>query len=631
MLLTQKIKSSQGVFFLQRSLLSLSERPSLLVPLFVGLLLTIMIRVWLTIYTHGVIAGDEAMVGIQAEHILRGEHPFYYYGQPYMGSFEAYLMAGLFLLFGPSVWAFRAEPILVSLVLVFLTWSFARAVADTAHLSRQANICFVTIATLIAAFPPLYDMVEEMRAQGGYIEAFTLMLWFLLCAWSLTSRWQHAKTRERFLGWAGLGFLIGFGLWINPLVAYGLVTILLWFGLFLIAGILKPESQDRAQRRSTWMKEVALVLSALPAALVGFSPALYWGSKHQWENIHFILFTEADGYSQGLTLQERVHSILRVGKAYLTCMAPRTLGGALPTQPDVTAAHPHIITFGLLVATGCLLVCAGAFALSLIWPHATLRQLRHLTALPLLFCGCASTLFVTSSVASRVLGTPCGPWDVIGRYTVPLVIVLPFVIATVFTLPLMIRNKVQTLPGSEEGSRKRRMRFANSELAFLKIMLLLGLVTYFGVQAVAYKTTDPGYTFQDTDSRLADPKNNDPIIAYMEQEHIHYAWGSGWIGDPITFKTNERIIVTQPDGRIQADDDAVLHADRASLLLLVRRNDRYPAILRSLDALHVQYRIGRFSSEPGVDALVVTPLHHTLSPFDPRFADVFRDVFDNHY
>ena len=149
-------------------------------PLWACLLLTLIVRIWLTIHTHGVIAGDEANVGIQAEHILRGERPAYYYSQPYMGSLEAYFIAFIFLFTGPTVWAFRAEPILISLALVYLTWRFSAALADVASLSGRAKRLFMTIATLVAAFPPLYDMVEEMRAKGGYVEIFTLILWLLL-------------------------------------------------------------------------------------------------------------------------------------------------------------------------------------------------------------------------------------------------------------------------------------------------------------------------------------------------------------------------------------------------------------------------------------------------------------------
>lgn len=121
-------------------------------------LIEILVRVWLIVHTLGVMSGDEAMVGLQAEHILRGELPVYYYAQPYMGSLEAYLAALIFKLTGPTVWAMRLETIPMSLLMVYLTWRFAAVLADTARLSARIKMTFMTIAALIAAFPPLYDM-----------------------------------------------------------------------------------------------------------------------------------------------------------------------------------------------------------------------------------------------------------------------------------------------------------------------------------------------------------------------------------------------------------------------------------------------------------------------------------------
>jgi len=47
-----------------------------------------------------------------------------------------------------------------------------------------------------------------------------------------------------------------------------------------------------------------------------------------------------------------------------------------------------------------------------------------------------------------------------------------------------------------------------------------------------------------------------------------------------------------------------------------------------LDANHVTYRVARFYSAPGVDAVIVTPLNRSLSPSDPTFAKLFGRVFD---
>ena len=40
--------------------------------------------------------GDEAIVALMARHILQGERPVFFYGQAYMGSLDAWLIAGLF-------------------------------------------------------------------------------------------------------------------------------------------------------------------------------------------------------------------------------------------------------------------------------------------------------------------------------------------------------------------------------------------------------------------------------------------------------------------------------------------------------------------------------------------------------
>jgi hypothetical protein len=190
----------------------------------------------LIVHTNGVLAGDEAMVGIQAEHILCGEHPLYYYGQPYMGSFQMYVIAGIFLVRGPSVWAMRLEPLLISLVIVTLTRYFSAALTDAAQLSARPKMLFMTLASLLAAFPHLYDTVEEMRTTGGYVEAFMIMLWLLFCAFRLTQRWgAEVATRELALRCAGIALLVGVGFWIDPLVVYALLTIALWIGGFVLA------------------------------------------------------------------------------------------------------------------------------------------------------------------------------------------------------------------------------------------------------------------------------------------------------------------------------------------------------------------------------------------------------------
>src|SRR5437588_1639137 len=236
-------------------------------PLWLCLLAALLIRVWLVYHTHGVIDGDEAMVGIQAEHILRGEHPYYYYGQPYMGSLEAYLMAILFAISGPSVWMLRAEPILLSLGVVWLTWKLCGILADAAQLPPFAQQMFKTIAALFAAVPPLYDTVLELRTLGGYIETFVLMLLLLISVFQLTRRWQAgAANKELALRWAGIGFIVGLGYWVNPLIVIAVMAAAAWIVVFCIAELTQLSKQANVERQralSSFLKSLSLALAAI--------------------------------------------------------------------------------------------------------------------------------------------------------------------------------------------------------------------------------------------------------------------------------------------------------------------------------------------------------------------------------
>src|SRR5580765_1667661 len=127
---------------------------SLRSPVWLCLLLALCVRVWLVIHTRGFMDTDEALLGVQAQHILQGERPIYYYGQPYMGSLEAYLVAMVFALAGSSVWTLRIVPMVLSLVVVWLTWCLAGALADSAKLSSGAKRWFMTVAALLATLPP---------------------------------------------------------------------------------------------------------------------------------------------------------------------------------------------------------------------------------------------------------------------------------------------------------------------------------------------------------------------------------------------------------------------------------------------------------------------------------------------
>lgn len=489
----------------------------------------------------------------------------------------------------------------------------------------------MSIATLVAALPPLYDMIEQMRAKGGYTEAITIMLWMLLCAFRLTQRWREGATaRELALRWVGIGFLLGLGIWVDPIVAYAILTIALWIGGYIILEFVKPGRQKATQPRLTLLKEALLAVVALPASLVGFAPGLYWGAQNQWANIHYLF------QNGGSVPNDRLHTIMQVQHIYSTCLAPRVLGGALPTQPGVTATNPHIMTFGLVISVSCITVIASSILLSVFCHHPILVCLRQLTLLPFLFLICASIIFCISSISVVAFHGGCSSLDPAGRYVMPLVIVLPFFFAALFTLPTIMAQDRKTTPDQEREALQNASHVSvNSTtpqsplLAAIQAGLLVFLVFYFCVQSATYKQADPRNTFQQYGCASENPTNLDPIITYMQHTHIRYAWANGWLGFPIMFETNSTILVPWLYHRIPDITATVLHADRPSFFILAEHTVLHPAILHVLDINNVTYHVERFYSEQGIDSVLITPLNRTVSPLDPAFATLFNVVFYN--
>jgi hypothetical protein len=484
----------------------------------------------------------------------------------------------------------------------------------------------MTIAALFAAVPPLYDSVIELRLLGGYIEAFVIMQMLLLSALRLTQRWHTGvSSRELAWRWTGLGFLIGLGFWVNPLIISAVLAAAIWIVGYCLTEIVKRRRQTVIKSwRSVFspLKGLWLAVTAIPASLIGFAPAVYWGAANHWRNITYIV------NNGGQLSRHRLATIYHVLNLYRTCIAPRIIGGALPAV-NITSTVPGLFTLGLVIGLFFLLVTVISFGLSFFWHHPLLLLMRQLISLPLLFGICTAFIFCISNISAVGLNAPCSTIDLVGRYASPLLLALPFIFAIPFTIMSMYRQEIGTSIAqfqNGDGSSSQpssapvpsRPSFSRVKQIFAVLLLLLCIMGYTYVQ------TSAGYTFQ-TSGCVVAPANNDPIIAYMQHKHIHYAWASFWIGNPIIFKTNGSIIVADPriittprifKSRIAAFTDAVVHAVRPSVLTLVHSNDLYPLLLQRLDTEQVTYQVMRFPSEPGVDLLVVTPLSRAISPFE---------------
>jgi 4-amino-4-deoxy-L-arabinose transferase-like glycosyltransferase len=200
-----------------------------------------------------VIDGDEAIVGLMANHILHGaELPVFYYGQHYMGSLEPVCAALMFWLFGSSPFVLQLTPLLFSLALVVVMYALGREVGGQVVGLVAATLC---------AFPPVALVVWSYKARGGFIEVLVIgalaTLFFV--------RWIKREP-SRLGNAAGCALLLGVGWWVNNQIVYFIVPL----GLF---GVLYLVESLRSRRLNVLRTAIICFVSAL-CFFVGGAP--YW-------------------------------------------------------------------------------------------------------------------------------------------------------------------------------------------------------------------------------------------------------------------------------------------------------------------------------------------------------------------
>jgi 4-amino-4-deoxy-L-arabinose transferase-like glycosyltransferase len=157
---------------------------------------------------------DEAVVGLMARHILQGARPIFFYGQLYLGSLDAWLVAAAFALFGESVLAIRLVQVGLYLGTIATTYWLGREIYSNARIANAAAL-FVAVPTVNVT---LYTTVT----LGGYGE--TLLIGNILFLLTL----HLGKRDTRWGRWLLFGLLGGLGFWTFPLVMVYLVPAVIY-------------------------------------------------------------------------------------------------------------------------------------------------------------------------------------------------------------------------------------------------------------------------------------------------------------------------------------------------------------------------------------------------------------------
>lgn len=205
---------------------------------------------------------DEAIVGLMARHTLQGQWSTFFYGQAYMGSLDAILVAFGFQLIGQKVVTIRVIQVILYSLTVFTTVILGKLIFR----SERAGLLGAVLLTIPTVNTTLYTTIS----LGGYGEA--LLIGNLLLIIALTF------SKDGSLGWiAAWGFLSGLGFW-----AFGITMVFIFPSAILLVYLLAHRGGK---------ERILGAVFALIGLLVGAMPLVLWGI----DNGFGILWSEVFG------------------------------------------------------------------------------------------------------------------------------------------------------------------------------------------------------------------------------------------------------------------------------------------------------------------------------------------------
>ncbi len=269
---------------------------------------------------------DEAIVGLMAKHILAGENSLYFYGQSYMGSLDAYLVAFGFLIFGKQIWVIRLIQILLYGLVIVFTYLF---VDVTFH---NKKIAF--ISSLFLVFPAVNIVLYTTVSLGGYGESLLFgIVSFYLAALIDKDSGNHNLRKLTYLGL--LGFIFGLGLFVNPIS----LTMILPAVVFVIWGLVK----QMQTKKSLFMNFLVLGIFFL----LGSSP--FWYSLFFTNGLS--VFKEIGGSAVAIESNSYLKKILSHAISFLLFGPTVILGLRPPWEINIIGIYlvPFVMLFWILL------------------------------------------------------------------------------------------------------------------------------------------------------------------------------------------------------------------------------------------------------------------------------------------
>ncbi len=216
---------------------------------------------------------DQALTGLMARHILGGEFPFFFYGQDYCGSIEAYLVSTIFLFLGATRFTLDLTIVLESLFFILFIYYLARRIFN-----RETAL----LSALFTALSSYYLIFHSVLARAAYIEI--PIIGVLLFIFSHTILYRDERQFRNFFF---LGFLTGLGVWTHLLILFYLPPIFLLFFF-----------------KDKWFWLRTTILFFLLGLVIGGLPLWVHNTTHPLVTWHYLMETSGGSAAVSTSLKD---------------------------------------------------------------------------------------------------------------------------------------------------------------------------------------------------------------------------------------------------------------------------------------------------------------------------------------
>ncbi|MGB7093406.1 MAG: hypothetical protein WBD62_02025 [Anaerolineales bacterium] len=448
---------------------------------------------------------DEAIVALMARHILQGERPLFFYGQAYMGSMDAFLVAAMFKLIGYQIWGIRLVQIALYTFTLLTTGWLGRELTGKWQIG--------VIAAWLLAIPTVSMTLYTTVSMGGYGEMLLLGNLILLITISITRDIQRKNSKGITLKLFALGFIIGFGLWVFGLtLIYSIPSIiyLAWYSMRSKSqswlsneesprlpgedGVSQPANTGLSNQISSW----GVLLAGI---FIGAFPWLAYGYQKGFSELLIELGGGAISGVESLSMAAQIaQHILNLGLFGTTVIL-----GLRPSW--------EIRWLGLPLAPLVLSFWMGAFIFAI---RKTFRDLK----VNFHSGGYSHSPLLSGVIILLVIGfilTPFGA-DPSGRYFLPIAVVMALFAAQAIW----------------EWQKKWRGY----------VFTALGLVLVFNLWGTIQTVmkTPPGVTTQFDAVPQIDHKYDQELIEFLRAQGEVRGYTNYWVAYPLAFLSAEDLV-----------------------------------------------------------------------------------------